>query len=130
MLKNVHLSDKQKAELLRSYDNYLLDPPLSVEPVLAYLLANPKEPAEVKLAGLEVLSVNGALKGDKAGDWLLELLDNDDRSSIRLAVVKAIDDTHLTKAAPQLVKLFGNAERPLPERLAVVKAARQAERPQ
>ena len=123
LLKNVHLSDKQKAELLRSYDNYLLDPPISVEPALDYLLAHPKEPAEIKLAGLEVLSVNGALKSDKAGDWLLALLD-DDNADIRVAVLKAIEDTKLNKAAPRLVKLLADVSRPATERLAVVKALR------
>ncbi len=121
IIMNEHLSAKQRAALLRSYSNYLLDPPVSMEPALNYLIEHPEEEPAVKLAGLEVLSLGSALNGDKAAKYLLQLLDNDDRS-LRLAVVKAIDDTRLTKAAPQLVKLAGNAERPLPERLAIVKA--------
>jgi putative membrane-bound dehydrogenase-like protein len=123
MLKNVHINDKQKAALLRSYSNYLLDPPVSVEPALEYLLAHPKEPASVQLAGLEVLSMNNALKGDKAGDWLLSLLDEKD-PDVRVSVIKAVEDTKLRKAAPRLVKLLRDLERPLTEQLAAVKALR------
>jgi putative membrane-bound dehydrogenase-like protein len=123
ILKNVHLNEKQKAALLRSYDNYLLDPPVSVEPALEYLLAHPKDPAAVKLAGLEVLSVNNALKGDKAAEWLLALLDEGD-ANVRVSVLKAIEDTKLTKAAPRLVKLLADTSRPAGERAAVVKALR------
>ncbi len=68
MLKNYHLNNPQKAALLRSYDNYLLDPPVSMEPVLTYILAQPKAAPEVTLAALEVLSLNNALKSERAGD--------------------------------------------------------------
>jgi putative membrane-bound dehydrogenase-like protein len=123
MLKNVHLSDKQRADLLRSYNNYLLDPPVSVEPALEYLLAHPKEPALVQLAGLEVLSMNNALKGDKAGDWLLALLDETD-PNVRVSVLKAIEETKLNKAAPRLVKMLADTSRSAAERQALVKALR------
>src|SRR5262249_14553359 len=113
LLKNPHLSAGQRADLLRSYSNYLLDPPISLEPAVTYLAAHPKEAAEVKLAGLEVLSLGGALKSDKAQSWLLSLLDETD-DGLRLAVIKAIEDTRLTKAAPWLVKRLGDNSRPFP----------------
>src|SRR5260370_37605429 len=118
---NEHLNARRRAGLLRCYTNYLLDPPVSMEPALDYLVEHPDEEVPVKLAGLEVLSTGGALKSDRAAKDLLALLDDDDRT-LRLAVVKAVDDRHLTQAAPQLVKLARNADGPLPERLAVVKA--------
>ncbi len=121
LIVNEHLNGKQRAALIRSYSNYLLDPPVSIEPALDYLSDHPTEDVAVKLAGLEVLSNGGTLKSEKAAKWLLGLLDEDD-PALRLSVVKAVEDTHLAKAAPPLIKLAGNAARSLPERLAVVKA--------
>ena len=57
VLENPHLSAAQRAALLRSYGNYLLDPPLSPAPALDYLKAHPREEPAVKLAGLEVLTL-------------------------------------------------------------------------
>jgi putative membrane-bound dehydrogenase-like protein len=74
LLKNPHLSIAQRAALLRSYGNYLLDPPVSVEPVLVYVTAHPEEPPAVKLAGLEALSAGGGLKSEKARAWVTALL--------------------------------------------------------
>src|SRR5207248_1446705 len=56
LLKNPHLSSKQRADLVRSYGNYRLDPPVPLAPVLDYLTKHPDESARVKLAGLEVLA--------------------------------------------------------------------------
>jgi quinoprotein glucose dehydrogenase len=121
IMMNEHLNAKQRAALMRSYNNYLLDPPISVEPALDYLIAHPSDDVIVRLAGLEVLSTAGVLTSEKAAKWLLEQLDEDD-PAVRLAVVKAVEDTRLTKAAPRLVKLAADGTRPAPERLAVVKA--------
>ena len=41
LLKSYHLTPAQKAELLRSYTNYLLDPPVKLDPVLEFLNALP-----------------------------------------------------------------------------------------
>ena len=123
LLKNPHLTAEQRAALLRSYANYLLDPPVSLEPALAYLLANPNEPALVKLAGLEALSLGGALKGDKGAAWLLGLLDDAD-PNVRLAVIKGVEDNRLDSAAGKLVKLLSDPTRPAKEREALVKALR------
>src|SRR5207302_905193 len=77
LLKNYHLTPDQRAALMRSFNNYLLDPPISLEPVADYLLTLPKAPPKgsevppklakelaaltpVKLAALEVLSTGGA----------------------------------------------------------------------
>ena len=37
-----------RSDLLRSYTNYLLEPPVSLEPVIDYLTRNPDEPVPVK----------------------------------------------------------------------------------
>jgi HEAT repeat protein len=123
LLKNPHLSIAQRADLIRSYRNYLLKPPVSPEPVLDYLLANPKEASPVKLAALEVLSGTEALKSAKGAKWLLTLLE-ERNPGVRVSVIKAIADARLVKAAPALVKLLADRSRPVAEREAVLKALR------
>ena len=66
LLKSPHLSFGQRAGLIRSYSNYLLDPPLDMSPLLTYVLANPQDPWVVKLAALESLSLAGRSRENRA----------------------------------------------------------------
>jgi putative membrane-bound dehydrogenase-like protein len=59
ILKNQHLSPAQQAALVKSASNYLLDPPVSLDPIVTWLTGQPKLPTEVKLAGLEMLGTPG-----------------------------------------------------------------------
>ncbi len=59
VLENPHLNAAQRIALLRSYNNYLLDPPVSLAPALEYLTTH-KDAAVLKGAIL-------ALGGDAAG---------------------------------------------------------------
>jgi putative membrane-bound dehydrogenase-like protein len=138
LLKNYHLTPEQKAALLRSYNNYLLDPPISLEPVADYLLSLPKAPGKglevppavakelealtpVKLAGLEVLSTGGVLSDAKVQRVLLNMLD-ERNADVRLSVIKAVEQTRLAKAGPRLAEYLAAKDCPAPERLALVKA--------
>ncbi len=123
LLENPHLSIAQRAGLIRSYGNYLLLPPLSLEPALAWLSKHPEEAQAVKLAGLEVLSLGQALKGEKAEKWLFVLLEEND-PAVRLSVIRAIEQTRLTKAAPKLAKILGEKGASEKERLAAIQALR------
>jgi quinoprotein glucose dehydrogenase len=53
LLKYPHLTVAQRMRLIRSCGNYLLDPPISLDPILAFL-AN--QPEELKRAGAELLA--------------------------------------------------------------------------
>jgi putative membrane-bound dehydrogenase-like protein len=119
LLKNPHLSVAQRAALVRSFNNYLLDPPISLDPVLPYLKGDAKSMPVVQ-AALEVLSASGALGGEKLQSALQALLDQTD-SSVRLAVIDTIEKTRLTKAGPKLAKLLGDAARPAAERAAIAR---------
>jgi putative membrane-bound dehydrogenase-like protein len=123
LLRNPHPSVRQRAGLIRSYNNYLLDPPVSLEPALDYLVKHPDEALPVKLAGLEVLSANGELKGERVKKWLLGLLEDDD-PDLRRAVLKAVADTRLREAAGFVARLVKKERRPLEERTAAAKALR------
>jgi hypothetical protein len=123
LLLNPHLSIARRADLIRSYANYLFDPPVSLEPLLTYLLAHPEEPAAVKLAGLEVLSSSGPKKSERVATWLIALLGEKD-AAVRLATLKALGSTRLTVAAPRLVSLLRREGTPAAEKRAALKALR------
>ncbi len=123
VLRNPHLSDADRAALVRSYNNYLLDPPVTVQPVFDYLTEHPREPAVVRRAALEVLSTAGALKGPKASAWLLAQLGDAD-PALRLLAIKAVEGTRLAEAAGPLARLIADPKRPVAEVEAAVKALR------
>jgi putative membrane-bound dehydrogenase-like protein len=123
LLKYPHLSVAQRAGLVRSYGNYLLDPPVDLEPLMDYVLANRDEALPVKLAGLEVVSLEGTARGAKAEAWLLSLLDETD-PGLRLALIKAVAATRLVKAVPPLLQVLRDPARPVGERVAVARALR------
>jgi putative membrane-bound dehydrogenase-like protein len=123
LLKNPHLSVTQRAGLLKSFNNYELDPPISLEPALEYVRTHEKEDIAVKLAAVEVLTATPFLKSDKGQDWLLPLLDVDD-SNARVTVIRAVEEARVTKAAPRLILIVGDAKRNPAERIAATKALR------
>jgi putative membrane-bound dehydrogenase-like protein len=69
LLNHMHVSSEQQAELMRSCTNYLLDPPVSLDPIAAYVAARPRTAPAVKKALLEVLAAPGIEPGTKAVDW-------------------------------------------------------------
>lgn len=56
LLKYPHLSVAQRVKLIRSCGNYLLDPPISLDPIVKYLASPAGQPAEVKQVGAELLA--------------------------------------------------------------------------
>jgi putative membrane-bound dehydrogenase-like protein len=123
LLKNPHLTVAQRAGLIRSYSNYLLDPPIKLGAMVAYLSKHPKEDAAVKLAGLEVLSSSRSLLDAKARTWVLDRLDETD-TGVRLAAIKAVKETGLSQAALRLAARLGDGDRPVQERQAIAQALR------
>ncbi len=124
LLANPHLTADRRAELVRSYANYLLDPPLSMDPMTGYLTAHGGEPA-VAVAGLEVLAATGGFDDQKTIAWAVGLLDAPDPET-RLAALQAVEEARLTAAAPKLTRMLAESKRPVAERTAVLKALRAA----
>jgi HEAT repeat protein len=122
LLKNPHLSIAQRAALVRSFSNYLLDPPVSPNILLDYLTTQ-SEAREVKKEALKVLAPSGALKTEKGRQWLLKLLDEE--PDLRLEAVQAVEETRLAEAAPKLITIY-KERRPIypAERVAIIKALR------
>jgi len=105
MLENPHLTTPQRAALVRSYENYLLDPPVSLAPMVQYLIDHPAEDPSVKLAGAEALATGGTAPGDKAVGWALGLLDEKD-GELRAAGANALAALDL---APEEARRVGQA---------------------
>jgi putative membrane-bound dehydrogenase-like protein len=121
LLGNPHLTVSQRASLVRSYGNYLLDPPLSLDGLVDYLDTH-KEGLLVQQAAAEVMALPGTQRSDKVKKWLLKMLDGD--PALGPLLIKAIESVPVTEAGPRLVPLVGDASRPAVERVAVLRALR------
>jgi putative membrane-bound dehydrogenase-like protein len=135
LLKYPHLKVEQRVKLLRSCGNYLLDPPISLDPIVAYLNTKAGEPLRVKLAGVELLAAGGTVKERKTEDWLLGLpswaeravkegmIARDEETRLRAAVIAAVEKMRLTRAIGLLTDMLKD-DRSASERDAVLKALR------
>jgi HEAT repeat protein len=103
LLTYPHLSILERANLVKSYSNYTLDPPIALTPLLKYLDAHKDEPARVKLAALEVLTIPGQPKSEKAEELAVTLLEQKDED-FRAAVLQAIERGRLAEALRKQVK--------------------------
>jgi putative membrane-bound dehydrogenase-like protein len=121
LLANPHLSIARRADLVRSYSNYLLDPPLSLDPVLAYLGVHPDEAIPVRVAGLEVIAAFGRSKNERASIWLLAQLEDAD-PAIRLATLKAIESARPAAAAPRVLAILRKGKNSNDETQAALRA--------
>ena len=117
LLANPHLKPDQRAMLVRSYTNYLFDPPLQINPVARYLTGETHEPA-VAVAGLEVLAATGHLTDPKAITWVVGLLDSADMDT-RLTALQAVEEARLATASQKLSSMLADTNRPVAERSAV-----------
>ena len=125
VLENPHLTAAQRAALLRSYANYLLDPPASLAPAVDYLMAHPQEDAAVKAAGLKVLALDGLVRGDKAEAWAEPLIEDKD-VGVRLAAAWAVAAMMPARAAPLLKGMLAEDKANGPEADALRVAAFRA----
>lgn len=123
LLSDPHLSPKQRAAVIKSYTNYLLDPPVSVEPLLDYFLNHPNDPWDVQAAAIKTLAATGGLKQAKVINTLTDWLDSDE-ADWREVAIATIEMGRLSEAAPRLVQALGDDKRSLSERIAIIKALR------
>lgn len=121
LLGNVHLTDEQRADLIRSYTNYQFDPPLSLEPLAEMLADRAGNSAAVSTAALGTLAAADGLNGPKATALVLALLDAKN-ADVRLAAVKAVEEARLGAAGDKLIEALADDRRPASERIAVLKA--------
>src|SRR5581483_524828 len=143
LLKNYHLSPRQRADLIRSYNNYLVEPPPSLEPLLKYAAElararggkhspDSKEAKEsaalapAKQAVLEVLGQNPAQVGTAAAQaaaapFVLAMLEEPE-AAVRLAAIQAAVDLRLAQAGPRLLDMLLHGSGQGAERQALIRA--------
>ena len=123
LLANVHLTAEQRAELIRSYTNYIFEVPVDLGPLAEFLAKRPQETAAVQIAGLEVMAEANSLGGGKPAAFVISLLNAQDEA-VRLAALSAVENNRIVAAAGDLKVLFGDGKKSLTERTAVLKAMR------
>ena len=124
LLKHMHVVSGQRADLIRSALNYQLDPPVSLEPIVACVASPSRETSAVKKAILEVLGTPGTLKGAKADVLVIWLL-ADGNGEVRVRAITTAARMRLSKAGPILAKRLEKEDLPASEQLAVIKALRR-----
>src|SRR5262249_45572390 len=123
LLRNPHLKTAQRVALMKSFGNYLFDPPLGPDLLLEALKAQADQPAEVKKAGLEMLGSFGQVPSEKCAPLLLAWLVDSD-PEMRLTAIRTAEQTKATAAVPLLVKRMADDTWTIQERTAIVKALR------
>lgn len=128
MLGYPHLTAPQREALILSYANYQLDPPISFDPLAAYMMKHPEEPTAVVKAAIEVLGTTSGNAGPAVKQWLIAMLSQADPET-RLDVISAIENTRMSEASPMLLTMLADERRSLPERKALLKAVRVTRSP-
>jgi len=123
LLLNPHVNADQREALVRSYTNYELDPPISLDPLADYLAKRPNEPVNVLLAAVDVFSASGDAIAPKATQLVLNLLNRPEEPT-RIAAIVAIESSRMKDAAPRLMEFITDSNRTQVERVAAVKALR------
>ncbi len=123
MMLHPHVTLAQREALVRSYTNYQLDPPVSLDPLAEYLAKRPNEPASVLLAAVDVFGASGETLSQKAVRLVLDLLSSPDEMT-RLSVILAVESARIKGASPKLIEFIGDSTRTQVERVAAAKALR------
>jgi putative membrane-bound dehydrogenase-like protein len=123
LLRNPHLTASHRASLLRSFANYLFDPPLSPEGLIGYLKSRQNAPADEKIAGLDALRMFPAISAETVSTMVLALLEDSD-PAVRQAAIATVESTRMTAAIPILAARMGDKTWTGFERSAMLKALR------
>ena len=123
LLANPHLTPDHRVDLIRSYANYLLDPPVSAQPLTAFLQSRNDHPPAVLVAGLDALNALGELARPDSLKFVLDLL-NHEHGDVRLAAIATCESSRLAAASDALLAVFENTHRSVSERQAALKAIR------
>lgn len=123
LLERPDLLVVQRAALVRSYGNYLFDPPLSLRPLTEYLQRRPGEHLDVLRAAIEVFAASGEENSQQAVQ-LVERLLRDSQTEARRVGITAAQDLRLSPVVPLLIELVTNERHSEADRLAAVRALR------
>lgn len=123
LLLNPHLRTAQRVELIKSFGNYLFDPPLGPDLLIRALERQANQPPEVRKAGLEMLAAFGSTRNAKLAKLILHWIEDPD-PEMRLTAIRTVEQARLVEAVPQLLKRVGDETWTPQERTAIAKALR------
>jgi putative membrane-bound dehydrogenase-like protein len=104
ILKHMHVTEAQRADLMRSATNYQLDPPVSLEPLVEHAIRQ-KEGALVKKGLLEALAAAGTVKGENAKEWVAAQLEDSD-NDVRREALRALAEVDRATAVKRATALL------------------------
>jgi putative membrane-bound dehydrogenase-like protein len=116
ILKHMHVSSEQQADLIRSCTNYQLDPPVSLDPIVAFVAGKDRTATTVKKALLDVLATPGVEPGAKAADWVASVATDKTDEGLQRQAVRVLGST--AKGACKAARLLLDKKLPaglLPE---------------
>ncbi len=127
-LLDPHLNHEHRAALIASATNYQFDPPAKMDDLLTAFLKIQSPSAEELAAVVTTLAETDSLTGE-ATVPVVEAALASDAAETRLAAVAAVERAKLGDLAPALLKALNDKARDVPERVAVLKALRNLNRP-
>jgi quinoprotein glucose dehydrogenase len=123
VLTDPHLPAEQRAALLKSYTNYLFDPPMPMDQMTKFVTSRSADAAPVRMAGVEILASTGQLTKPEAVSFVLAQLDAPEPEA-RQAAMDAVVSARLTQATDKLINQLADTKRPVAERTQILKALR------
>ncbi|HEV3144641.1 MAG TPA: PVC-type heme-binding CxxCH protein [Gemmataceae bacterium] len=123
LLNSPHLRPEQQVALVKSFANYILDPPIGPDALVQFLTSHVDVASDVKRTGVEMLGLFGPVQNVKVGKLILGLLEDRD-PDIRMLAIRTIEQIHLNSAVPVLNARLGDDTWAGFERQAMVKALR------
>ncbi|GIW81908.1 MAG: glucose dehydrogenase [Gemmatales bacterium] len=126
LLSYPHLDIEQQSSLLRSYNNYLLQPPVDLTPLVDYMLRKRDLAPAVKLAGIQSMNAwlfDNPKSRDRGIALLMQLLE-DNHPDVRREAIGVVESAGLKLFAPFLAKMLADSSRSEDEQLALVRALR------
>jgi glucose/arabinose dehydrogenase/HEAT repeat protein len=129
LLLNPHLTDRQRANLLRTLSRYRFEPPLPLDVIAVHFAAMPEEGIAPKLAALEAIAIsNGSANTPKLGTFLLSLLKDKD-ARVRLAALNSVEMVKPEKVGEQLAEMIADADKEAAERAVALRVLARLDLP-
>lgn len=116
-------TSEQRAELIRSYSNYLFDPMPSLDHLAEFLANRMNESSAVLIAGVEVLAANGSLNSPASSRIVMTLLHASDAQT-RMAGLRAVEQSRVRAAYARVSEMAADTKRSVEERSAALRAIR------
>ncbi|MEZ6047822.1 MAG: c-type cytochrome [Planctomycetaceae bacterium] len=115
------LSPEQKARVISTYRDIIVDPPIEATAITKWMAAQDDLPLTVQLACMETLGSVPGGDPEIMNQLAEELLDNKNES-VRIQVITSIGETDLKSLSPKIMDILRDTSRSFEERMAVLQS--------